>query len=320
MKLNTSLNNAITSFFSVKRLKISSGSILFLILTLITLSCSDKSVNSPKNWLLGTYGGVLSEYTLENFVKLKENGINVLEIGVGPLVNITQQEREEWCNHIKELADAAGLNIWSVHLPFSRILDISASEDSVRQNMIELCTDLIELCSVFGTQKYIIHPSAEPIDDSERNQRIENSIASLKILNEVAQAHNAKLAVECLPRTCLGNTSEELLMIVKSVGNGIEVCFDSNHLLKENPEDFVKNVGSLITTIHISDYDGLDEKHWLPGKGVINWKNVIQELVNAGYSGPFMFEVVPRNNPGMEISSLKTVWDQLLEDYYASKS
>jgi sugar phosphate isomerase/epimerase len=101
---------------------------------------------------------------------------------------------------------------------------------------------------------------------------------------------NGQLALECLPRTCLGNTADELLQIVSAVGNDLGVCFDSNHLLKEKPEEFVAKTGSRIVTVHLSDFDGVDERHWLPGTGIINWTEVVSELVKSGYQGPFMFE------------------------------
>jgi sugar phosphate isomerase/epimerase len=287
-------------------------------LTVMQFSCNKHAGNSPETWKLGTYSGVLTDFTLEEFNELVSNGITALELNAGLLVNKSAVEREEWCENIQLIAEATGIEIWSVHLPFSRTLDVSSMDESDRQHMIDECTRIIQLCSRLNPKKYIIHPSAEPIDDDEREKRIENSIVSLKVLNEVAQAHNAKLAIECLPRTCLGNTADELVRIVNAVGNGAEICFDSNHLLQEKPEDFIKKAGKLITTIHISDYDGLDEKHWLPGRGVINWTNVINELVNIGFEGPFMFEVVPRNNPGMNISCLKTTWDEMLEEYQKS--
>jgi sugar phosphate isomerase/epimerase len=288
---------------------------ILYILIIFIFSCESKTINDPKDWKVGTYTGVLSDFTLDQFNELKVNGISCIELGSGSILNKSQEEREAWCNNIKELSEAAGIEVWSVHLPYSRSLDVSSIDPEVRIHMVDECTSIIELCSRLNPKKFIIHPSAEPIQDDEREERIENSIATLKKLNSITKAHNANLAIECLPRTCLGNTSDELLRIVNAVGDGAEICFDSNHLLQENPEDFVAKVGRLITTVHISDYDGLDEKHWLPGKGSINWPKVMSEMVKIDYNGPYMFEVVPRNNPGMSISSLKNTWDSLLEEY-----
>ncbi|MCE7070813.1 sugar phosphate isomerase/epimerase, partial [Dyadobacter sp. CY327] len=78
----------------------------------------------------------------------------------------------------------------------------------------------------------------------------------------------ASLNIECLPRTCLGNTSKEILQILDGIDN-IGICFDSNQLLKESPKDFVKAVNKRIRMLHISDCDNVNERHWLPGKGII---------------------------------------------------
>lgn len=251
-------------------------------------------VRLVKKWELGTSSGLFTDFSQGEFNQLKKDGFTYVELGSGIFSKKTQSEKEALVIELKKKSEIAGIKIWSIHLPFGRALDVSTQNPVERNNMIKECSDLMELCKLLKPQKYIIHSSAEPITDVERPQRIITSIASLKILSETAKKCNAQLAVECLPRTCLGNTAEELLQIVNETGNGTGVCFDSNHLLKEKPEEFVAKVGKLIVTVHISDYDGLDEKHWLPGTGVINWTNVISELARCGYKGPFMYEASKR--------------------------
>jgi sugar phosphate isomerase/epimerase len=43
--------------------------------------------------------------------------------------------------------------------------------------------------------------------------------------------------------------------------------------------------------IHASDYDGIDEKHQLPGTGVVDWKSVMQALRSVEFQGPINYEV-----------------------------
>ena len=38
-------------------------------------------------------------------------------------------------------------------------------------------------------------------------------------------------------------------------------------------------------------FDGVDERHWMPGKGIVDWNDVIAALVEVGYEGPFTFEL-----------------------------
>ena len=264
-------------------------------LFLVTNCSGNKSVDLVESWEIGTSSGIFVDFSQEEFYQAKKDGIACLELSSRIFNDKTREESKELVRDIKRKADNAGLTIWSIHLPFSRKLDVSLDNNEDRNYMIEECSRLMELCGPFNLKKFVIHPSSEPISDEERPVRLKNSIESLKVLSNEAKKYNAQLAVEDLPRTCLGNTSAELLSIVKAVGNGIGICFDSNHMLQETPENFVSNAGNLIVTLHISDYDGVDERHWLPGDGIINWTNVISELVKCGYEGPFMFETSRRN-------------------------
>jgi sugar phosphate isomerase/epimerase len=53
---------------------------------------------------------------------------------------------------------------------------------------------------------------------------------------------------------------------------------------------FAAKVGSHVVTLHVSDYDGVDERHWMAGDGIIHWKAVVTALRQANYQGPFLFE------------------------------
>ncbi|MCP4709540.1 MAG: sugar phosphate isomerase/epimerase, partial [Planctomycetes bacterium] len=159
---------------------------------------------------------------------------------------------------------------------------------------VEELTRMISLCEYLHPEKLVVHPSYEMARDMQQDERLQRLSAckeSFNILVAEAAKYDAKIAAECLPRTCIGNTSWEINEILDAV-KGLEVCCDTNHLLQESTQDFIRNVGPRITTLHIAEYDGIDERHWLPGaeKGVINWNNVVGSLVSIGYKGPFMFE------------------------------
>ena len=71
----------------------------------------------------------------------------------------------------------------------------------------------------------------------------------------------------------------------------LRVCFDTNHLLLETHEQYFRDLGDRIGTVHVSDYDRVDERHALPGDGVIDWPAFHYMLRSSGYDGIFMFEV-----------------------------
>jgi sugar phosphate isomerase/epimerase len=272
----------------------------------------NKSIKLIGKWKVGVSTG--GSFTMQKeFDELKSNGIDFIELGSGVFNNKSDDTCAAWVKEFKKRTDKAGITIWSVHLPYSKVYDISTTNSGNRETMIRECSRLMALFKPLNPKKYVIHPSLEPVREEDREARMGNCIESLKILTTEVRKQDAQLVIECLPRTCLGNTSGEMLEIIKSVGNGLGICFDSNHLLKEKPEEFVAKAGNLITTVHMSDYDGLDEKHWLPGTGSNNWTEIIKELLKTGYKGPFMFETSKRNPALLEANAPNKV---ALNEYY----
>lgn len=190
----------------------------------------------------------------------------------------------------KMLSEKYGIELWSFHLPFMpfSIIDISAPE--LQKSTIEYLKGLIRKGADIGIKRFIIHPSGERIETEDRPVRMETAKKSLIILAEFAKELGAVIAVEDLPRTCLGNNSDEILELI-SVNESLRVCFDTNHLLNEKIPHFIEKVGDKIITTHVSDYDFDDEKHWLPFEGGIDWKEVRNSLEAVGYNGVWLYEV-----------------------------
>lgn len=172
-------------------------------------------------------------------------------------------------------------------MPFEEI-DISRKE--LCKHTVEYFCDLILKGLAIGIKRFVIHPSGEPIEDSERGKRLECAKESLKKLADFAEENGAVIAVEDLPRTCLGRDSGDILELV-SAHPALRVCFDTNHLLGEDNVEFIKKVGDKIVTTHVSDYDFVNERHWLPGEGKQNWDALIKALSEAGYDGPWLYEI-----------------------------
>jgi sugar phosphate isomerase/epimerase len=225
--------------------------------------------------------------TDENFAKLREAGIGATELSM-PL------DAHKSLNHkeVLELSKRHGVKLWSYHLPFFpfKQIDISSLDKQLRDNAIELYTELIEKAADIGIDKFVLHPSGEPIANEDREERIKYSMHNIDFLAELAHKNGAVIAVEDLPRSCIGSTVDEVVRLV-SVNEKLRVCFDTNHLLKDKPIDLVKKLGDRIITLHVSDYDFIDERHWLPGEGLNDWNGIYEALREAGYGGVWMYEI-----------------------------
>ena len=228
-------------------------------------------------------GGTVNEEIMAGH---KAAGINTIEISVGN----TQLADALDFKEARRLADKYGVELWSLHLPFLPFNVIDPSVPALADYTVKYFCSFIDKATEIGIKTIVIHPSGEPIAESDRPMRLECAKRSLASLAEYAKAKGAVIAVEDLPRTCLGRDSSDILELI-SAHPDLRVCFDTNHLLGESIADFIKKVGDKIITTHVSDYDEKNERHWLSGEGVIDWKALKDALIAIGYDGPWLYEL-----------------------------
>lgn len=221
--------------------------------------------------------------------KLKKSGINWVETGVRQSPgNMSFKAHEKRLVKVIEKYRSFGIDVWSVHTPFGVEIDIS--NPLYAEAGIDLYSKIMETCALAGVDKVIIHGSSEPIPQESRQQRIECCINSLERLYRP----DVKIALETLPRTCLGNSIDEMLYILRALDGKAGCCVDVNHFHRGNVVELIRAVKDYLITLHISDDDGLDEKHWLPGQGVLDWRGILNVLCEVDYKGIFMYEVMAK--------------------------
>jgi len=225
----------------------------------------------------------------ESFRGLSDYGVEAIEISL-------DGEGYEKLNYqeVMALSRRYGIRLWSCHLPFTPwgMLNISKPDPQVRSYTLDLYKELIRKASDIGVDKFVIHPGSEPnSEDTEvRGELLKHCMESLNTLAEIAAEYGAVIAVEDLPRSCLGRTAEEILQLI-SANDKLRVCFDSNHLLMDDNLNFLKKLAGKIVTVHISDYDFLNERHWLPGEGKVDWTALYEGLKASGYEGVWLYEI-----------------------------
>ena len=267
---------------------------------------------------VGTTTAVWKAPAAADFLHAKATGVKYVEVAFNQCYRgVPVDEVIPRIKEMKAKIDSADIEVWSIHLPFSRTLDISVLDDRLRKENVDFMAEMIELCAMFQPTCLVLHPSSEPIADSIRAQRIANASESIAYLKKYADRIGAQLCIENLPRTCLGNTPEELMRIVGDIPD-VKVCFDTNHYTKGTSEHFVAIVGSRIGTIHASDFDLVNECHWLPTK----WGKLMQDLEKTGYKGVFMYEATKdheNNNVRPALERIAETFDKIIDDYKTLK-
>lgn len=231
---------------------------------------------------LSSCGKIISN---ELFSEYRSASITDMEISAR-IEELKRLDLAEIC----ETAARYDVRIHSLHLPFMPFSEFDISSAALSEQTVEYLSALIRRAGEAKIKLFIIHPSAEPIEEADRAARIEIAKRSLVRLAEEAAAFGGVIAVENLPRTCLGRNCDEILQLI-SADERLRVCFDTNHLLSEDPVHFIRTVGDRIVTTHVSDYDLKNERHWLPGEGVTDWNAIYAALREVGYNGPWLYEL-----------------------------
>ncbi|MGN1051829.1 MAG: sugar phosphate isomerase/epimerase family protein [Candidatus Scatosoma sp.] len=239
---------------------------------------------------LGKSIGFCSDGFYTNLQKAKDLGFDTIDFDVTGCWS--EEEKENgYYRRLEEGMDAVlntGIPVNGIHISFGWNWDISETDETKRAAIVDKIRAMIRRTSMLSPYCYILHGSFEPIADENRAARLE---AMKKSMRELSPVTDKYLCLEDLPRTCLLNTSEEIVRVIDDLAlPNVKICADVNHFLQEKSEDAVLKMGNRIYTTHISDHDYVNERHWLPGKGKIDWMKLIGNLEKIGYNGVFNYE------------------------------
>jgi sugar phosphate isomerase/epimerase len=108
-----------------------------------------------------------------------------------------------------------------------------------------------------------------------------------------AREFGLKLAVEPMPRAIISGTDSLLRLFdfVDSDNLGAVADIGRFQTVKEIPVVSIMKLGRKISSVHLSDNDGITEWHWAPGHGKIDWSFVLGALTAVGYDGTLALDV-----------------------------
>lgn len=200
-------------------------------------------------------------------------------------------------NGFRAMLRETGKRAAAYHIPFTRSDDLSDPDQTFRRRALSRLRALLDEAAFFGAELIVLHPSTEPIDQSGRHTRLSRLRDSMMELEAELKSREMRLALELLPRRCMGNSLSDLQAMLTGFDDTFGCCLDVNHLMGDHAKlpEIVRALGKRLINLHISDYDGIDERHWLPFSGVIDWPEFLRALREINYRGPFNYEV--RNHP-----------------------
>ena len=189
-------------------------------------------------------------------------------------------EDEYWPRDIDKssfvkMADSCGLKVDNYHLPYESTNLLFSRESTLRNRYVTQVMQQMEGCKAAGAERVVMHIA----DRTDTAPDTASMLKSMETIVRQAENIGIKIAAE---NTHYFKQIDILLQEIDSPYLGL--CYDTSH-------DFVQgqSKGALLTKhrsrlmcVHISDNDFVEDRHWLPGNGLIPFKSFIDTVKDSG--------------------------------------
>jgi len=220
---------------------------------------------------------------------------------------------------VKELIHVCadyGIKIWSAHPPENEIL--LGTDAAARHKNLDMLRKFADFCNTIGAALMPIHFWSQTRTLNEaRNDLILDFLISE--LESISYDSNVTLCLETLRSNVSKVSNFDLLNIAQQSHNSqLGFLVDSGHSkISGDMHNSIIQAGKLLKSLHLHDNDGVNDLHQIPGKGIINWSLLANDLKTVNYSGPIMYEVSYISEKDHN-TALKSIMDNYMT-YFSKK-
>jgi sugar phosphate isomerase/epimerase len=174
-------------------------------------------------------------------------------------------------------------------------VNLAALDDDERARAVTSVESCFEPFAELGGFAVIVHPTG---CDSNVDAELHTGAfrRSLDTLTAGAEELGIRLACENLQHKGQSRPlcrMEDLRRVVDDYPSTVGICLDTGHANNNglDPADEARIAGERLIALHLQDTDAVEDRHWPPGLGNINWRRVSAALTEIGFDGAWTFEV-----------------------------
>ncbi len=223
------------------------------------------------------------------------------EMEMVPEQDIFELTAAEWrrlADEVYDYAKSVGLSFPQAHAPYLYTL----AEDRSGKHFQDVLKSF-EFCARIHCPQMVIHTLKFPLTTAREDVDRINADYLCSFL-PYAEEYDVNIGVENLfvfdskrRRYCSQHgTPEEMNAFLDRLDHPRFVsCCDVGHcaLTGCEPEDFIAGMSSQrLTMLHVQDLDYVDDRHYLPYQGMLNWEGITSALAKIGFEGPMNLEVL----------------------------
>ena len=238
------------------------------------------------------------------FRTLCEMGVKTIEV----FANSTCEGEEPCVSEIIAMQKEYAVDITSFH-PFSSPMEsvfLFSTYDRRIDEMMTLYRSFFKSMNKLGARLFVLHGA---ISSSKCTD--EHYLKQFSMLSDAGREYGVTVAQENVSY-CLSGRLEFLKMMKDKLGDKAKFVLDLKQARRsrEDPLDYIKELGENIAHCHISDAD--NERDCLAvGAGCFDFEELIKALKAQGFDGTLIVELY-RQNYG-EFTELKTSAERLSE-------
>jgi len=197
---------------------------------------------------------------------------------------------EHEIRHLRGLIDNLGMEIASfIPAQYRYPTSLCSPNSIIRNDSIAYINSSIDVAARLGAQIISVCPGhtlyGQDIDDGWN--RLADSVQKIC---DFAVHYDVLIALEPVDqyRSDLMNTSIQAMDMIDQLDcDNLGVVFDTGNALlhHEDPASVFENLGERLFHMHISDNDGSQDQHLIPGHGKFDFENLNQVMKTTTYEG-----------------------------------
>ncbi len=248
----------------------------------------------------------------EYFKFASENGFHRLDLGCSAPINFPHMFNEERIQKVKDLGKE-----WRIKygLHTSSYVNTAEIMPDVREASERHLLNYINLSKEIGAEYCVVHCGYH--FSQFRDVVMENLIKTYEAAVELAEEIELPLVIENMNRVhpdseivYLGVTIDEIKQLFEAVPSkmlGLAMDVAHANLLPGGTKAWIDAFPEKIFHLHLSDNDGVLDRHLPIGDGSIDFGSVFSQLEDIGFSGTATLEVGSEANSVKSLKVLKKI-------------
>jgi sugar phosphate isomerase/epimerase len=253
------------------------------------------------DWPVGLSTGCFYQRPItEVLTPVRDGGFATLEICSSP-AHLDYHDRQAVGRAAGMMRDL-GLDPYSFHAPFREAIDITALDAARRGSSVDELLVAADSAAQLGVRNFVIHPGPDRAGrppEAEYAQRMRNAADGLTRVAGHCRDRGMTLVLEnMLPHLLFGRTGDVLWIMGEIRDLNVGICLDCGHAhIAGDLYTAPQKIGGHLRMLHANDNFGDADSHLPPGRGGVDWTQLLGVLAAVPFRGGVILELAGGHEP-----------------------